>query len=168
MGEEKQFKIRTKLIATRGVHEYRETIPALLAPDDIVLEIGCEWGTTTNILAQHCQTVLGTDISQECVDRARLSYPDLSFEVLDAFDVRAALDFGLDFTKVYIDMSGLSGYRSLLDSIALVNTYSTVLLPDAIVIKSGSLKQFASRCVPWKSPSNRFYKPSASNPKELI
>jgi hypothetical protein len=71
--------------------------------------------------------------------------------VLDGFDVRAALDFGKQFTKVYIDMSGLSGYRSLLDTIALLTMYATVLRPEAIIIKSGALKQFASHCVPWRS-----------------
>jgi hypothetical protein len=36
-----------------------------------------------------------------------------------------------------------------LDVIALVSMYATVLRPDTIVVKSGALKHFASRCVPW-------------------
>ena len=67
----------------------------------------------------------------------------------DAFDVRAAMALGEDFTKVYIDMSGLSGYRSLLDVIALLQMYATVLRPQAIVVKSGALKHFAAHCIPW-------------------
>jgi hypothetical protein len=78
-----------------------------------------------------------------------MSHPELRFEVLDAFDVRAALGVGRHFDKVYMDLSGLSGYRSLLDVIALVSMYATVLRPDTIVVKSGALKHFASRCMPW-------------------
>lgn len=148
---EKQFKLKTKFIGTRKVKEYRETIPVWVNENDVVLEIGCEWGTTTQLIAPHCQEVIGTDISDECIRRAREKHPDLHFEVLDGFDVRAALDLGKQFTKIYIDMSGLSGYRSLLDVISLLTMYATVFRPEAIIIKSGALKQFAANCIAWHS-----------------
>ena len=151
MANERQFKLRTRLVATRGVTEYRQTIGALVVPDDVILELGCEWGTTTRLLAACAREVIGTDVSPECIERARLLQPGLRFEVLDAFDVRAALGLGVVFTVVYIDLSGFSGYRSLLDVIALTNMYATVLCPRLIVAKSGALKQFASRCEAWKS-----------------
>ena len=151
MANEKQLKLKTKFIATRGVKEYRETIPRWVQEDDVVLEIGCEWGTTTVQIADRCKNVIGTDISPECIERARKRHPGIRFEVLDGFDVRAALDLGEAFTKVYIDMSGLSGYRSLLDVISLLNIYATALRPEAIIIKSGSLKHFAVHCVAWGS-----------------
>lgn len=149
MANEKQFQIKTKFIATRGVQEYRQTIPLWVMENDIVLEIGCEWGTTTALIAPFCQAVLGTDISQECIDRARLMHPGIRFELLDGFDVRAALAFRMPFTKIYIDMSGLSGYRSLLDTISLLQMYATTFRPEAIIVKSGSLKLFASQCLAW-------------------
>jgi len=155
MANEKQFKLPTKFIATRGVKEYRATIAEWVSPRDTVLEIGCEWGTTTVLLAAGCEKVIGTDISAECIARAREMRPELRFEVLDAFDVRAAAELaeavGGAFTKVYIDMSGLSGYRSLLDTISLLTMYATVLRPQAIVIKSGALKHFTSHCIAWRS-----------------
>jgi len=150
MANEKQLRLKTRFIAARGVKEYRATIPRWVDPDDVVLEIGCEWGTTTVLLAERCKRVVGTDISPECIERARKRHPHLRFEVLDGFDVRAALELGEPFTKVYIDISGLSGYRSLLDTISLLNLYATVLRPEAIVVKSGALKHFAARCVPWR------------------
>ena len=152
MANEKQFRLDTRFIGARGVREYRETIGEWVTSDDVVLEIGCEWGTTTVQLAAACKEVVGTDISPECIERARERHPHIRFEVLDAFDVRAALELGKQFTKVYIDMSGLSGYRSLLDTIALLTMYATVLRPRAIVVKSGSLKHFAAHCVAWHSP----------------
>jgi SAM-dependent methyltransferase len=153
MANEKQFKLTTQFVATRDVKEYRATIPVWVNEDDVVLEMGCEWGTTTVLLAEQCKEVIGTDVSPECIERARQKHPGVRFEVLDAFDARAALDFGMAFTKIYIDLSGFSGYRSLLDVIALLTMYGTVLRPEAIVVKSGALKHFASRCVPWRAGS---------------
>ena len=151
MANEQQFKIRTRIVATRNVKEYRETIPHLVAADDVILEVGCEWGSTTVLLAAHCSEVIGTDVSEVCVERARKKHPDLHFQVLDVFDVQAALDMGKQFTKIYIDVSGFSGYRSLLDVISLLTMYATVLCPEVIVVKSGGLKHFASLCAPWHS-----------------
>ncbi len=151
MANAKQFKLKTRFIGTRGVKEYRNSIAEWVNKDDVVLEIGCEWGTTTVKLAPHCKTVIGTDVSADCIERAREKHPELQFGVLDAFDVRAAMDFDMQFTKIYIDVSGLSGYRSLLDVISLLTMYATVFRPDAIVVKSGSLKHFASHCIAWGS-----------------
>lgn len=151
MANERQFKLRTRFVATRGVQEYRATIEPLITPDDVVLELGCEWGTTTALLAQRCREVVGTDVSPDCIERARCTHPGLRFEVLDAFDVRAALRLDRPFTKVYLDLSGLSGYRALLDVISLITMYATVLRPNTIVVKSGSLKHFAAHCMAWRS-----------------
>jgi len=153
MPNERQFKLRTRFVATRDVREYRATVPVWVTPDDVVLEIGCEWGTTTAVLAERCKEVIATDISREVIERAREKHPGLRFEVLDAFDVPAALAFDRRFTKVYMDISGFSGYRSLLDVISLLTMYGTMLQPEAIVVKSGALKHFASLCMPWREAS---------------
>ena len=148
---EKQLKLKTSFIATRNVKEYRETIPVWVNENDVVLEIGCEWGTTTQYIAQRCKEVIGTDISPKCIKRAKQEHPDLHFELLDGFDVQAALGLGKKFTKIYIDISGMSGYRSLLDVISLLTMYATVFRPEAIIVKSGALKHFALHCTPWRS-----------------
>ena len=154
---EQQLKLKTKFVGTYGVREYRESIAEWVNEDDVVLEIGCEWGTTTVQIAPHCRLVVGTDVSAKCIERARQTHPELRFEVLDGFDVRAALDLagelGEEFTKVYIDMSGISGYRSLLDVIGLLQMYATVLRPEAIIVKSGALKHFARNSIAWRSPA---------------
>jgi hypothetical protein len=149
MANERQFRPRSRIIATRGVREYRETIPAVVTGDDTVLELGCEWGTTTALLAAHTPTVIGTDVSGVCIERARKMRPELEFAVLDAYDIRAALDLGEAFSVIYLDLSGLSGYRGLLDLIALVNSYASLMQPRTIVVKSGALKNFATRCMAW-------------------
>ena len=150
MANDRQYRSNTRFVGTRGVKEYRASIPEWVNESDTVLEIGCEWGTTTRIISEYAAAVIGTDVSPEVIERARERHPQIRFEALDAFDVRAALDLNVDFTKIYIDMSGISGYRSLLDLIALLNSYAAVLRPEAIVVKSGALKHFASRCIPFK------------------
>lgn len=150
MANDRQFKVSTRFVATRGVHQYRQTIAALVRSEDVVLELGCEWGMTTELLAQHAGGVIGTDVSETCIERARTIHPAIRFERLDAFDVRGALELRVPFTVVYIDLSGFSGYRSLLDVIALAQMYATVLKPRLIVIKSGALKHFASHCDAWR------------------
>ncbi|TMC03910.1 MAG: class I SAM-dependent methyltransferase [Chloroflexi bacterium] len=137
MANDNQFKTKTAFVATRGVREYRATIPHVVRPDDSVLEVGCEWGTTTALLARHARSVLGTDVSRECLARAREIHPDVEFRPLDAFDLRAVLDLGRQFTAVYMDLSGLSGYRGLLDLVALLNAYAAVV--------------FATRCRAWSA-----------------
>ena len=166
MANDRQFRVNTTFVATRGVKEYRESISKWVTKDDVVLEIGCEWGTTTALIAPRCKEVIGTDISPDCIARARQRHPEIRFEVLDAFDVLAAQNLGRPFTKVYIDMSGISGYRSLLDLISLLTMYATVLRPQAIVVKSGALKHFASRCVAWRSEQGQTQEqqPDAAEP----
>jgi len=138
---------------TRGVKEYRESISLWVHEDDVVLEIGCEWGTTTALIAPRCKKVIGTDISPKCIAPAKERHPNLHFEMLDGFDVKAALDLSEHFRTIYIDMSGISGYQSLLDTIALLKMYSTVLRPEVIIVKIGALKHFAAHCMPWHSRS---------------
>lgn len=150
MPKDKQFRLRTRYIATRDVAEYRDTIGLWIHEDDVVLEVGCEWGTTTRLIAPKCKEVIATDVSLECITRARETYPGIRFEVLDGFDVRGALQFDRQFTKIYIDMSGLSGYHSLLDGISLVTMYATVFRPEAIIIKSASIKHFIGHCITWR------------------
>ena len=154
MANERQFRLKTRYIAARDVKEYRATIPAWVSAEDVVLEIGCEWGTTTVLIAERARRVVGTDISPDCIARARQEHPGIRFEVLDAFDVRAAAALGEPFSKVYIDMSGISGYRSLLDVIALLQMYATVLRPEAIIVKSGAMKHFAGQCIAWHDGSH--------------
>ena len=149
MANENQFKLFTKFIATRGVEEYRQTIPIWIRPEDRVMEIGCEWGTTSALIWKQCRNLIATDISRECIEVAKTKYPQINFAILDAFNIRQAMELGENFSKIYIDMSGLSSYRALLDVISLLTMYASVFTPEAIIIKSGSLKQFARNCVAW-------------------
>ena len=151
MANDRQFQAHTRLIATWGVKPYRETIDTIVQPGDSVLEIGCEWGTTSVLIHERAARLLSTDVSSRCIERALELHPDVEFQTLDAFDLRAVQQLG-HFDKIYIDVSGLSGYRSTLDLLALVNTYSALIEPQAIVVKSGSLVNLARRLSAWVYP----------------
>lgn len=150
MSNEKQFKLKTLYIGTRGVKEYRASIEKYLDPKDIVLEVGCEWGTTSRLIRQTTTNLVATDVSSVCIQKAKELYPEIDFRTLDVINISEALSFGVTFNKMYIDVSGLSGYRSLLDVISLLEMYASVFPLELIVIKSGSLKNFASRCIAWE------------------
>jgi len=149
MANEQQYKLKTLLVGTRGVKEYRASIAKYIQPSDCILEIGCEWGTTSEILYEKCKNLIATDISLECIQKAREMRPEIRFETLDVYDIRRAQGFKMDFNKMYIDVSGLSGYRSFLDVVALCDMYASVFKLEVIVVKSGALKNFAQRCVAW-------------------
>jgi hypothetical protein len=146
MANEKQYKLKTLYVATRGVDEYRMTIEKYVQKNDRVLEIGCEWGTTSELIYSRCKNLVATDISEQCLIRARQLRPKINFVALDVYDLKSAMNLGVDFNKMYIDVSGLSGYRSLLDVIALMNSYASIFPMEAIIIKSGSLKNFIKNC----------------------
>ena len=145
MPNDRQFQPKTKLLATTGVKNYRRTIEEVVREDDFVLEIGCEWGTTSVLLQERCSRLLATDVSAECLERARQRHPHIEFEVLDAFDLKAVFDVGQGVSVIYIDVSGISGFRSVLDVISLLNAYSALLAPRQIVVKSGALVNLARR-----------------------
>src|SRR5688500_15755387 len=133
MANDRQHQEHTRLVATYGAKHYRSTISTTVRPEDGVLEIGCEWGTTSAYLAKAAARLVATAVSAECIHRARAKHPDIRFETLDAFDLLAVQAHG-PVDVVYVDVSGLSGFRSLLDVLALLNAYSNLLAPRVIVI----------------------------------
>lgn len=46
-----------------------------------IIELGCGFGTLTNRLNEVCPSVIGVDISQTAIQKARLRYPGCRFEV---------------------------------------------------------------------------------------
>lgn len=80
MANDQQFRTRTGYVATRGVKEYRETIPHVVSESDSVLELGCEWGTTTQLLARRAGLVIGADVSRGVV-AARAWTPSVPTDV---------------------------------------------------------------------------------------
>lgn len=132
----------SKLIITKGVKEYRSTIPLYINKQDIVLEIGFAWGTTTNLLYKSCKKVVGID-KGESYYTAIKTYPWLELYKIDGFDISSVLKLGYQFNKIYIDISGC---RDMFDVIKISQIYKNVFKPELIVVKSSKLKRFVQDC----------------------
>lgn len=133
------------IIITKGVKQYRRTIPECVNPNDIVLEVGCAWGTTSNTLFRYAGYVVAIDKGAS-LPTAKQTYPHIHFEQIDGFDIARIRAFNLAFTKVYIDISGC---REITDVIKIIRVYDQVFAPEIIVVKSSNLKSFVENCQVW-------------------
>lgn len=158
----------TKIIATVGVHEYRELIPFTVRPGDSVLEVGCHLGTST-ILLHEATTVgndtgycIGVDVGPKIILGAKQRYPDVHFSTGDAWKTAGLLriqqDYNasheqqskrLGFDVVYVDVGGLSGSDGLMEALSLVSALLSALEPRCIVIKSLCMRRLSSTLVPF-------------------
>ena len=51
-------------IIAEDIREYRELAKHCLRPTDVVLEVGCALGVTTDIIGNLCSDVVGVDLSE--------------------------------------------------------------------------------------------------------
>ncbi len=137
----------TKIIITKGVKEFRQTISKYVHPNDIVLEIGFAWGTTTNLLAKKCKRVIGIDKGESYYTAVK-KYPELDFYKIDGFAISEVLKLEYKFNKIYIDISGC---RGIFDVIKIIKMYENVFKPELVVVKSSKLKRFVANCEVWSS-----------------
>jgi len=136
-----------RIIVTRGVKEYRQTIPHCIDRLDTVLEIGCAWGTTSALLHRRAGRLVAIDKGKSLLS-ARERYPRIQFEQIDGFDISRVLRLGVRFTKVYIDISGC---RAIADVLAMVSAYESACRPQLIIVKSTALKRLLERATAWSS-----------------
>lgn len=68
------------------VSEYGKGLLEFIPKDKMlkILDLGCGTGTLTSEIAKNCQYVLGIDGSKEMIEQAKITYPELEFEVGDA------------------------------------------------------------------------------------
>jgi predicted O-methyltransferase YrrM len=112
---------------------------------DLVLEIGSDLGVCCDIVSKACgaKSVFGVDLAPLSVSRAKASYPDLTFEVLDVLQVGASqrlheLEEGAGgrFNKVLVDINGNRNVEALTLVIKMV---LSDLHPDALIVKNRAL-----------------------------
>ena len=157
-----RIKSKQNIVATVGVAEYRRTIDIVVQPGDAILEVGCHMGTSTSLLSERAQVstggyCIGIDIGSSIIQEAKKRYPDLFFEVSDAWDTSNLLRIQKGYTKrhhdknsrcgfdvVYIDLGGLSGKDGILESLMLLSSLEHALEPRCLVIKSKCMRQLSS------------------------
>ena len=124
------------------------------------------YGSSTTILHNVVKDgfCVGVDIGEKIIAAAKKRYPDVQFEVADAWDTLQLLKLkppgtSLGYDVVYADIGGLSGAHGLLESLALMDAIGRALEPRVIVIKSLCMKRLATQLIPCssvkrKSPQN--------------
>ena len=139
------------IVAAVGVGEYRETIPRVVGPSDVVLEVGCHHGTTTRALDVAASRAIGVDVGKGVVETARRQAPGVRFEVGNAWSPAGLLRLldGDAVDIVYLDVGGLSGSDGALEALALVRSLSNTLEPRCIVIKSKCLRDLSRDLIPF-------------------
>ncbi len=134
-----------KIILTKGVKEYRQTIEKYITSQDTVLEIGFAWGTTTELFSKVCKHVVGIDKGESFYTAVR-QHPELELYKIDGFNIREVLALGYKFNKIYIDISGC---REINTVIKIVRMYEQTFKPELIVVKSSKLKRLVAQCEVW-------------------
>ena len=159
------------LIPCVGVRDYRKTIPFVVEKGDEVIEVGSHYGTSTALLHEAVMNgenrgfCAGVDIGEKIIKNARKRYPDMIFEVVDAWNTLELLKLkanradssssSLAYDVVYADIGGLSGAHGLLESLALLDAIGKALEPRCIVIKSLCMKRLASQLIPLSKVNQR-------------
>eukprot|EP00959_Pyramimonas_sp_CCMP1952_P366698 7679969-Pyramimonas_sp.AAC.1 len=76
---------KTMLICFK-TESYRKLCRSQLEKQDIAVDIGCSYGRATHVMSQHCDNVVGLDISREAIDSCRRDYPLVRFDIMDCLE----------------------------------------------------------------------------------
>jgi 2-polyprenyl-3-methyl-5-hydroxy-6-metoxy-1,4-benzoquinol methylase len=87
-----------------------------------VLEIGCGKGSFTQWLKKENNRVLAVDISPTAVRKARETFPDIDFRVMDATQI-AALCGRFDVVVIMAALAYIQPWRPLLEALAAKTRY---------------------------------------------
>eukprot|EP00164_Ancoracysta_twista_P013375 GFYU01021328.1.p1 GENE.GFYU01021328.1~~GFYU01021328.1.p1 ORF type:complete len:288 (-),score=73.93 GFYU01021328.1:162-1025(-) len=133
---------RKCIIVTEDTEAYRKVSKLQAHADDGFLEVGSSFGKATVQVHEVCKNIVGIDISQDHLDQARESYPDIQFEHLNLFDELGAhrkiakMHRRLNFNKVMIDINGNRMMKAVVEAVHVCNQ---LINPGLIIVKSVEL-----------------------------
>jgi SAM-dependent methyltransferase len=138
-----------------------EQITSLIEPGSGVIDIGCGTGRLAFSLAAKCKTVLGIDLSERNIDRARFSlslHPDdkISFQHHDISDLisngQDHFDFAV-FTYVIHEVPEEERI-TLLNEAAIIA--DKIIIGDYLVPKPGGFGSFLSEVIEFIAGSDHY------------
>ncbi|WIA14213.1 hypothetical protein OEZ85_002752 [Tetradesmus obliquus] len=124
-----------RVLVAETTKHYRSAALLYTHPDDVVLEVGCHEGVTTDMLHKRCKWVLGIDTATDPLDRAKARYPHVRFEHMDGFDIPAltALSPTGTYDKIFIDIGGIAELHIVM---SLVGCYFRAFRQALLVVKN--------------------------------
>lgn len=115
----------------RSSEEY--VIKKYMPPGSFVLDVGCGAGRTTDFIYKNKCKVIGIDLAEPLIKRARELYPEIDFEVMDA----AKLKFSDNtFDAVFFSFNGMDNFSSLEERHRALMEMMRVVKPGGFLIYS--------------------------------
>uniref|UniRef100_A0A7S1EUH3 Methyltransferase domain-containing protein n=1 Tax=Timspurckia oligopyrenoides TaxID=708627 RepID=A0A7S1EUH3_9RHOD len=124
---------------------YQDSVRSLVCIGDRSLEIGSANGATTALLTKYCQYAVGVDSSWKELEKARVRYPSVQFQYLDASSAEEVNAFSgkhPHFDVIFVDVGGIRPLNQLLP---ILFNIEKSLKPRALVIKSVFLYRLQNR-----------------------
>jgi trans-aconitate methyltransferase len=134
-----------------------------------VLDIGCGTGVLTHEIAEFANEVIGIDSSASMINKAKTSYPEIEFLLIDACNMQWENYFDVVFSNAVFHF--IKEQDILLDNIHKVLTQNGVLVCEfgAYGNITGLLNAVEKACINrHKEYSLRFYYPAEEEYKNLL
>lgn len=129
-------RARAPIVAVLTTDDFRNAAQNLVSPSDVVLEVGCADGITTNLIHKYAADVVGIDTAAGVIAKAKQRYPVVDFRQMDGTDVEAVQQLRPRFDKVFVDIAGVISLEALLPILAQLDD---ALRPGLVVVKSKAL-----------------------------
>lgn len=129
-------RARAPMVAVLTTDDFRNAAQNLVGPTDVVLEVGCADGITTNLMAKYAADVVGIDTAVGVIAKAKARYPAIDFRLMDGTDLEAVAALRPRFDTVFVDIAGVISLEALLPLLAQLDD---ALQPALVVVKSKAL-----------------------------
>ncbi len=93
-----------------------------------ILDLGCGKGTFTHLLKKANNEVIGIDISDTAIARARVKYPDIEFRVAALNQLASLSNKAFDLVVAMEVLSYLSDWREVLRTVSQMTRYLYIAL----------------------------------------
>jgi hypothetical protein len=123
------------ILCVRETNDYRRIAKTQVCPDDHVLEIGSDFGHTTNLISQITSNVIGIDKSVQQHEVSKKDFPHIPFYLMDVLGEKPRFRELPNCNKVFIDINGNRELEAVQEAVALV---IDTMRPELIVVKSRS------------------------------
>lgn len=101
------------------VYQYGEDVLSLLEPKvgESILDLGCGSGFLTNEIREQGAQVLGVDSSAEMIEKAKKSFPETEFKVINATDLGFDASFNAVFSNAVLHWIKAEDQPEMMDAV---------------------------------------------------